>query len=363
MSRTSLSLSEVSRSGESGHGSRASGTMNLFGIRRRDQSRSRSPQSAFNDDVFVRSSAPSYVRSNSGYESVPSSSRKPAAARTTPMTPGASYAPPLSALPAPVFYMHPNYQQGPTSQSYSEHKNYGGHGHANQVYLDQAVPASPYQRVPYQQQYSSPYYPPPSSNVHGWQQQAGYQGHPIPYSMSHGSIPTPQPVPAVSVSGSRRSAAHSVSRKGSRSVVNEDKSPTPAVRRQRTEKHEEHTHGDRSPRRSRDRSHRRSRHGSRDRSQDRLYDRLHEGLPRNKSHRGSHRKVASESPQRRAPSPKVTFRRYSDLSRKLRLHICYGCGRVRSESFQSANPFHRDKRPLLNFCGKCRGSNGFVPAE
>ncbi|CAK7212062.1 hypothetical protein SBRCBS47491_001340 [Sporothrix bragantina] len=42
------------------------------------------------------------------------------------------------------------------------------------------------------------------------------------------------------------------------------------------------------------------------------------------------------------------------VPKKIRAHICNSCGRVRSRKFHDANPLRSGKKPIVNFCRKCR---------
>ncbi|EPE08917.1 hypothetical protein F503_04504 [Ophiostoma piceae UAMH 11346] len=170
----SRSSSEMSRSGDSsGRSSRASDiVMNLFGIRsRRDWSSSGSPpQSTFADDVFARSSGPSYARDNTAYGNMPPNKGK-GIITTAPVASGASYA--LSNIPAQMYYLQPNHQQAPPQpQQHQMGRNYADeNSHGNLGYMGQTAPPLPSPTMPYQAQYTSPYYPYLSSNMCPWQQQ------------------------------------------------------------------------------------------------------------------------------------------------------------------------------------------------
>ena len=336
----SRSSSEVSRSGDSsGRSSRASDiVMNLFSIRsRRDRSSSGPrPQSAFTDDVFVRSSVPSYARDNTAYGSMPSNKGKDIIA-TAPMASAAPYA--LSNIPAQTYFLQPAHQQASLqSQHHQRGRNYADeNSHGNLGYIGPTTLPLSSPPMPYQAQYTSPYYPYISSNMRPWRQQVDLPGQTMPYPLPAPDAfpPQTQPSHAPSVDRGHHSTARSVPpRPSPRPNVREDTSPTPRSRRHRTVEHPPE---------------------ARDRPQHRRHS-------RDDNHQDKHRSNAAGKSRRHTPSP-VVFHRYSDLSRKLRLHICYGCGRVRSECFQKANPFHREKKPLLNFCGKCRGSGGPIPAE
>lgn len=73
----------------------------------------------------------------------------------------------------------------------------------------------------------------------------------------------------------------------------------------------------------------------------------------------SSRNARDHSPRRSSRQSRKSEKRSSSLLRPslegMRgKHFCYGCGRVRSQKFQDANPIKKGKGPVRNYCRKCR---------
>ena len=330
-----LTSSTQRSGGGSGRSSRTSGIMtSLFGRRGSRRERSDSDPSSPRcvpvvKDVFLKPSVPGYICNGTGWENMsapPYEHRLAGAAATTGPTTGAPYA--LSNIPAQIYLLQPQ-QPAPGHPGSSSME-----GHPS--FLGQTSVSTPTAATAPMPQFVSPYYSYPQQTIFQ-RPNAGVAG------VSASLMPFPMPLhePATNGSMSSPDLTHRMSRNGENIERSRPRSPESDASFSHAGGREE-----RNPTSVRRRAGRHSRQRSCDSSVAEPTHRSRHRTPRSRSRRDDHRRSSSHHRDRR---------RSRSVPKKVRVHICNGCGRVRSRKFHDANPVRPGKKPVVNFCRKCRG--------
>lgn len=330
---TRLTPSELSSSAHRSNGSssRSSRTssmmMSLFGRRnsRRERSFENSPSLRYipvSEDIILSPSIFSYSHNNTGWENSSPTSHELDSTQTSNSSGqlrGAPYA--LSNVPAHFYLLQPQ-QSVPAILS-------GGSKKENRPALFGHT-ATPTAAVPPYLIPSYCAYPP--QGVIQWPELGG-------------SAPTTQvPVPTQKRSNEKQAVGNSAPK-------NSLKSKTMECPRSRSPQSDADFYAGRLEERKEVRGHRRSRRHSSQRS----CESPEIESSRHSHHRTSHRHSRRHERNQRHSSPDRPERHQSQsLPQKARVHICNGCGRVRSRKFHDANPVRPGKKPIANFCRKCR---------
>lgn len=237
---------------------------------------------------------------------------------TAPTPTGAPYA--LSNIPAHIYLLQPRQPLSTTST--------GGGKENSPSFMGQPLSSTP--PVTSQPQFVPSYYTYPPPNMYQW---------------PHAGVPNPMMPVAVPVHGfgPPNGSVASQSFPSQTSVHNED-----------TERQRPRSSSSRSSSRSTERGRRgdSSIRGHSRHTRDRSYD--------SSATETRYRPRRSATPNRtcrRRSSPQRSHRRRrrsQSMPKKVRAHLCTGCGRARSQKFHDANPFCPGKRAIINFCLKCR---------
>lgn len=314
--------------GSSGSGSgssrpsRASGMMmSLFGRRGRRERSNSDSSSPFRvpvvDDVFLKASVPSHIRNNNGWENMPAPPYEHSLGgiTTTGTTTGAPYA--LSNIPAHVYLLQPQQAVPTTTTGGSNNEN-------NPGLMGQPLASSPLVAPP-QPGFVPHFFPYPPPNMYPWPQ-SSIPGQMMPVPMPiHGFVP---PNGNITSQGGYQSQM----------PANNGNVEEPRTLSSRPSSHTTERERGSSPLRK-------SRRHARQLSYDSL---VAEGKHR------ARRSTTPSMPRRHLSPHRKHHYRPRSPSKKIRPHICNGCGRVRSRKFHDANPIRAGKKAITNFCRKCR---------
>ncbi len=284
--------------------------MNLFSRRSRRERGDPGTSLPFDvpvvDDLLLMPAVPSYIRNNTGWENMllppyEQTGRFTGKMVTTPMTTGAPY--PLSNIPAHIYLLQPQQPVAVVGKSGGNENDPGLSGKSSSRH-------SAASRPPANPSFQPQSFPP----VYQW---------PLSTNAAVPAMPVTVPLQGY-VSFGANLAAPGIQ---SQTAVRQDRSEVPARPF--------------SP----DSSSGISRHSS---------SHSYGSSPTE----GRHRSRRPSTPRNsRGNSPLYRGQRCTiSAPKKIKAHICSGCGRIRSRKFHDANPVRPGKKAITNFCRKCRNS-------